>query len=104
MLKYNQFNLQPTNVSINGANDGTISIVGLSGGTSPYTYVWDDPLAQSTQTATGLMAGTYNVTVTDATGCSASASAVVGDPSAISLSAVVGNESAAGAHDGSVKL
>lgn len=40
-----------------------------SGGTPPYTYSWDDPSSQTTATATGLTAGTYTCTVTDANGC-----------------------------------
>lgn len=39
--------------------------VNVSGGTPPYTYLWDDSFSQTTQTATALCAGTYNVTVTD---------------------------------------
>ncbi len=44
-------------------NDGTAT---ANGGVS---YLWDDPLAQTTPTATGLAAGTYNCTVTNAPGC-----------------------------------
>ncbi|MCX6270187.1 MAG: lamin tail domain-containing protein, partial [Bacteroidetes bacterium] len=40
--------------------------VGVSGGMAPYTYIWDDGRAQATPTATGLCAGSYCVTVTDA--------------------------------------
>ncbi|TAL58948.1 MAG: T9SS type B sorting domain-containing protein [Bacteroidetes bacterium] len=36
-------------------------------GTTPYTYNWSN--GQTTQTTTGLAAGTYTVTVTDANGC-----------------------------------
>jgi gliding motility-associated-like protein len=36
-----------------------------AGGTAPYTYNWNDSQAQLTQTATGLCAGNYTVTVTD---------------------------------------
>ncbi|PCH91034.1 MAG: hypothetical protein COB85_09690, partial [Bacteroidetes bacterium] len=43
--------------------------VNATGGTSPWIYNWDDALFQTTQTATDLLAGTYNVTVTDANGC-----------------------------------
>lgn len=40
-----------------------------SGGTPPYQYHWDDPDQQTTQMATGLLPGTYLVTVTDSLGC-----------------------------------
>jgi gliding motility-associated-like protein len=45
--------------------DGTATI-NVTGGTAPYTYKWSDSQAQLTQTATGLCAGTYQVTVKDA--------------------------------------
>ena len=48
-----------------------------SGGVPPYSYLWSDTLAQSTATATGLAAGTYTVTVTDANGCPVVDSVVV---------------------------
>lgn len=51
-----------------GATDGTATVA-VSGGTAPYTYLWDDPGAQITPTATGLAAGNYNCVVTDANGC-----------------------------------
>ncbi|MFO7791335.1 MAG: hypothetical protein R6V32_12285, partial [Bacteroidales bacterium] len=44
--------------------------VSVSGGTPPYSYIWDDTMSQLTETATGLCAGTYCVTVTDDTGAS----------------------------------
>lgn len=59
-------------------NDGTATVT-ASGGLSPYTYAWDSNASnQTTATATGLSAGPYDATVTDANGCSASANAVVG--------------------------
>jgi PKD repeat protein len=53
-----------------------------SGGQAPYTYAWDDQLAQTTATATGLSVGVYNCTVTDANGCSVTVAATVGNPGA----------------------
>jgi hypothetical protein len=50
------------------AADGTAT-ASPSGGTAGYTYMWS-PSSQTTATATGLTAGTYTVTVTDANGCS----------------------------------
>ena len=56
----------------------------------PVTFLWSD--GQTTQTATNLLAGTYNVTITDANGCSATEIAVVGGSSnpipTVTLSAV----------------
>ena len=37
-----------------------------AGGDAPYTYLWNDPMAQTTATATGLGVGTYMVIVFDA--------------------------------------
>lgn len=51
-----------------GTCDGTATGSG-SGGSPPYTYLWNDPAAQTTSTATGLCAGSYTVFVTDANGC-----------------------------------
>lgn len=51
----------------NGNSDGT-AIATPSGGTPGYTYVWNN--GQSSQTATGLTAGSYSVTVIDQNGCS----------------------------------
>lgn len=51
-----------------GGNDGTAT-VNPTGGTAPYTYLWNDGGAQTTQTATGLAAGTYECLITDANGC-----------------------------------
>lgn len=47
--------------------DGTATI-NVTGGTAPYTYAWNDSEVQTTQTATGLCAGTYTCQVTDANG------------------------------------
>ncbi|MFT5164967.1 MAG: ELWxxDGT repeat protein [Saprospiraceae bacterium] len=48
--------------------DGT-AIVMASGGVEPYTYDWNTEPVQNTPTATELLAGDYEVTVTDADGC-----------------------------------
>ncbi len=56
------------------------------GGTAPYTYLWDAAAGnQTTQTATGLGAGTYNVVVTDNTGCQDNISVTVTGGAAISV-------------------
>lgn len=51
--------------------------VDVSGGTPPYTYAWNDGMAQTTATINGLCAGTYTVTVTDFGGITSTANVVV---------------------------
>lgn len=63
--------LSSTPVRCFGGNTGTAT-VNPSGGSGTYTYIWDDPLGQFTQTATSLPAGQYGVTVTDENGCTVS--------------------------------
>ncbi|MFY7879670.1 MAG: lamin tail domain-containing protein, partial [Lacibacter sp.] len=49
----------------NSGCTGTATVV-ATGGQAPYTYKWNDPLGQTTATATGLCAGQYCVDVKDA--------------------------------------
>ncbi len=58
-----------------------------SGGTSPYTYLWSNGEQSANDTA--LTGATYRVTVTDNAGCTASASYVLQQPSAISFGNMV---------------
>lgn len=51
-----------------GTNNGGIT-VNASGGVGPYTFTWGDGFVGPVRT--GLPAGTYTVTITDATGCQA---------------------------------
>ncbi|KGO80278.1 hypothetical protein Q763_11530, partial [Flavobacterium beibuense F44-8] len=48
-----------------------------TGGTSGYSYLWDDSLAQTTATATGLSAGTYTVTIKDSKNCEDTATVTI---------------------------
>ncbi|MFH1321906.1 MAG: PKD domain-containing protein [Bacteroidota bacterium] len=80
-----------TNVSCNGDCDGQAT-ASISGGTPPYTYLWDDPGSQTTTTATGLCAITYSVSVTDASGCVASASITITQPPALNASVTGSND------------
>jgi len=50
-----------------GTSDGKAKVT-VEGGTPPFTYLWDDPFQQTTDSVTGLSVGTYTVTVTDAEG------------------------------------
>ena len=61
-----------------GYTEGTAS-VSISGGTPNYQVSWNTLPPQTTNTATGLVAGTYTATVVDANGCIASDSVVVNE-------------------------
>ena len=61
--------------SIGGA-DGTVSGI-ATGGAAPYTYLWSN--GEITANITGLTAGTYSLTVTDANGCTVNCSTTVFD-------------------------
>ena len=61
-----------------GIADGSTYIV-ESGGVPPYTYLWDDPLSQTNDTAFNLLSGTYTVLVIDSNGCPDSESVSVSD-------------------------
>ena len=67
------------NVFCFGGNNGSVNL-DVTGGTSPYTFVWSN--GANTEDLSGLTSGTYNVTITDANGCTASASATISQPSA----------------------
>lgn len=58
-----------------GCIDTGTATVTASGGIAPYLYVWTN--GSTTQTAVGLAAGTYSVTVTDSVGCSQNQSIVI---------------------------
>ncbi|MBL4577320.1 MAG: SprB repeat-containing protein, partial [Flavobacteriales bacterium] len=70
------------NVLCNGGGDGSAT-VSMAGGTLPFTYLWDDPLGQTTNTATGLGIGLVTITVTDSNGCVVSASTTINEPTMV---------------------
>jgi hypothetical protein len=80
-----------TPVTTIGGSDGTATAT-PSGGTSPYTYSWNSTPVQTTATATGLPAGSYTVTVTDANACTTTANTTVSSPScSLAASAAAGS-------------
>lgn len=66
------------NVSCFNGNNGSVSL-SVTGGTTPYSYVWSN--GSSTANISGLLAGNYTVTVSDATGCTKSQIFTVSQPS-----------------------
>jgi len=78
-------NLSPIGVTCNGGNDGSIDAL-ITNGIAPFSYQWDnDGMADNddTEDITDLSAGSYSLTVTDNSGCQATASSTVDAPNAI---------------------
>lgn len=71
-----------------------------SGGQAPYTYTWNTTPVQYSQTALVSVSGTYFVNVTDALGCTSSATTTVTMPTAISAAATSTDVSCNGGNDG----
>ncbi|MBW8049265.1 MAG: T9SS type A sorting domain-containing protein, partial [Cytophagales bacterium] len=76
-----------TTFSLPDTSSGSVGIawVTVSGGTPPYSYLWDAAAgSQNTDTATSLSAGTYTVVVADSNGCIDSAVVTVSEVTGIS--------------------
>jgi SdrD B-like domain/SprB repeat len=74
-----------------GLNNGNIDIT-VSGGLAPYTYDWNINALDGTEDPTGLAAGTYTVTVSDANTCTAVTSAVIAPSTGYTASTTQINE------------
>jgi len=88
----------PVTVVVNLGSNATCLTGGSAtavpgGGTAPYTYDWSNNGPQNPDTdgptATNLLAGTYTVTVTDAGGCTASATVTIMQTQGPSVTVVV---------------
>ncbi|RMG95892.1 MAG: hypothetical protein D6706_11235, partial [Chloroflexi bacterium] len=92
-----------TDVSCAGGNDGMLNVSVNSGGLPPFSYLWSD--GQNTAMATGLMAGSYTVTVTDANGCTATDTGMVSEPAPLTLATLlINNPGCNGGADGSISI
>lgn len=83
-----------SNVSCNGGMNGAVDVV-ISAGTAPITYLWSN--GATTQDISLVAAGSYAVTVSDGTGCTAAAAFLVTAPPAISIAGSVVPPSCSGA-------
>ena len=99
-------------ISCNGAADGSIDL-SVSGGTANYSYSWStnngSGLSINSQDQSGLGPGTYNVTITDANGCTTTNSFTVTEPTQLSISSSIPKTngfsiSCFGANDGSIDI
>ena len=84
-----------------GNANGSVTTT-VSGGVAPYNYQWSN--AETTSALSGLAAGGYSVSVTDAASTTATGSWIIQQPPDLSISAQVMNAGCPDSHDGSLWL
>lgn len=91
-------------VSCNGLCDGAATAT-VSGATPPYTYLWNDLLAQTSSTADSLCAGSYFVLVADSNSCATTASVTITEPDLVGISLEISTDiSCNGLTDGEIAI
>ncbi len=88
-----------TDVTINGGSNGSVNIT-PNGGVGPYTYVWSN--GSTSEDISGVPAGSYTVTITDANGATFTDTYVVGQPALLTIAGVVTNVGIYGQSTGAV--
>lgn len=89
------------NISCFGANDGSAQ-VSVSGGCSPYTYLWSN--GSTSSSVTNLTAGTYTVTVTDANGTIETKTITLTEPNQLQASITSTDVSCSASCDGTAQV
>ena len=95
--------IDSANLDCFGVCDGYATI-SPSGGTSPYIYVWNDDLNQTSYTATGLCAEIYKAVIIDNNGCKDSSNVHIGQPDSIFTTILERQANCTNLADGSVDL
>ncbi len=97
-------NMNVVNATCFGSYNGSASAT-TTGGTPGYSYLWDGgAFNQTTQTAVGLGAGTYDLTITDSQGCLSQCAVTINEPPQLKVFVNSMDVSCVGFSDGSIAL
>lgn len=91
-----------TNISCINDTSGSASITSVSGGTAPYSYLWSN--GATTASTTGLKAGDYSCTITDAASLSIIKTVTIAPSSPVVFAITSINTSCNDANDGSLTI
>ena len=97
--------LSPSNIvnaTCFGLSDGSANVT-ASGGTAPYNYQWM-PGNLSGSSQTGLAAGTYTITATDANNCTGDTTVVITSPAQIQINTLNITATQCGSSNGAISL
>ena len=101
-------NLISNDISCYGNCDGFIGAI-VSGGASPYTYLWNNDSTLTNDTIINLCEGNYFVNITDNNGCTEEKTYVIEEPQQLSSTSAIPTTngfaiSCNGANDGAINL
>jgi hypothetical protein len=97
-------NIAVTTTNSTCDSSDAMAYVVASGGLMPYTYYWNTSPVQTSDTATGLSAGIYTLTVNDALGCIYTEQVMILDSGAANLTLTSTDVSCAGLMDGTASV
>lgn len=95
--------LTPTHVTCTGGNNSGSITTTVTGGNPGYTYSWA-PGGQNTADISGLVAGTYTLTVTDANGCQHTEQVVIDSPNSPVIDNLTKQDASCNANDGEITV
>ena len=84
-----------------GGNDGSIN-TNITDAVAPYTVLWSS--GQTTEDISGIPAGTYTITVTDANGCQSQETFLVNNIGSLSITSSATGASCYGGNDGAIDI
>jgi hypothetical protein len=91
-----------TPVTCNGFTNGSAT-VSLTGGTGPFIYSWS-PSGGTALSASGLPAGTYIFSVTDANNCLSTLPVTISEPAVLQISSAQSDPTCSGSANGSISI